>query len=179
MQVAENAVVIVEDRARFKPIGNVFCSVAIGSPHRGAQSKFTLIRASDRILFVRELENWNNGPELFAADNLVFLPRSENQRGQQEMAVRPFSWIELPAFRHHFQIRCTAAAQQSADKIELSFVIERAHRGLWIQAITDNRAVEGSRELIDQFVVSRRMNIDALNRHAYLSRSAQYSVGHA
>src|SRR5262245_30715935 len=123
----------MKNRPGFEPIRDVLRFVAIGSPDRGAQAKLTLIGSSDCVVFVTELENRDDGPELFTADNLVLLPGSEHQRRQQEISIRPFSRIELPASRHHLQIRCATAAQQAADEIELSFVIEWSHCGFGLQ----------------------------------------------
>src|SRR5262245_37446507 len=125
MQISENAVVIVKDRAGFEPVCNVFGFVSIRGPDRSSESELTLIRAHNGVVVVIKLENRHDGSELFAADDLILLPCAQHQGRQQELSIRPFIRIEWSAFRQHLQIRRAAAAKQATDNVELSFVIER------------------------------------------------------
>ena len=74
MQIAKDAMIVMKNRAGLEPIRDAFGFVTVRCPDGGAQTELTLIRSDDCLVFVGKPENRDDRPELFTADDLVFLP---------------------------------------------------------------------------------------------------------
>src|SRR5262249_42001279 len=99
-------------------------------------------RLCDRLFFAGERNDRNHWAELLAAHDLVILACAQDDGRQQEKPFVPPCGITFGSFGQYGQSFVLTSLNQARDEIELSLVVQWAHRGFRIEAVADDHFIE-------------------------------------
>src|SRR5262249_10905342 len=98
VQIPKNPVIVPEHSAGLEPVRQPLRPLAIGGPHRCAQTIRCVVRSRDGFFFIIKRNDRNQWSKLFASDNLVTFSGPKNNRREHKKTLVPSLGIKLSSF---------------------------------------------------------------------------------
>src|SRR5690606_29160143 len=158
---ARRAVLVDPRGADLEPLRDRLAALEIVRPHGTGQAVARVVRAPDRVLDVRELQDRHDRSELLFLHEAALLVDIRDERRRYEIAgaLRYLAAAEDP---------CAAPLRlldDFADLVVLHLVLQRAELCIRIEAVTDLRVPRLVDERAAKAVVDLLVRVDPLDRH--------------